>query len=407
MTDMDNPVVDENGSEETAPKQPPANDTIRLVPALTSFDLLEGAFAKARKNRMMLIAVLSLTALVTLLLIGQGLRASVDRSSVNSDIDAERGQVTLLTNQIRSSGQIAGLSTTAAATFVEGRANAAAQLTFAELNYAELTAELYETAPDGLHIVSVEYVTDAIPAEAALLTGAIVCPDGTVAVTNGSLADDPASPLARTTFVTMQAQHPGVNYEGWLRSIRDLGVLTDVIVSETGSQPDFSLNITARLAQHAHSDRALGFQGSLPDVERLNPCFEAPATSGPVDVETPDNGNSDTPGTGEEGRFAGAVLSLDELANLGIDPDEFVAGGGVISDPTDAGTDPGTDPNAEPPVDGEAGAGQFAGAVLTLEELDEFGIPVDEFLAQGGVLANSDEAPADQPAEDPTSGDQP
>ena len=34
-------------------------------------------------------------------------------------------------------------------------------------------------------------------------------------------------------------------------------------------------------------------------------------------------------------------------------------------------------------------------------------IPVDEFLAQGGVLANSDEAPADQPAEDPTSGEQP
>ena len=339
MSDLSPTAVDPNEQPDPEPRRARRRDrsesttvapsTVRLIPALTSFDLLEGEFNKSRTGRLTLLAAFALTALAIMLLVASGLTSRIRATSVDSAIVTERDQIELLNNQLQASGQVSGLTTSRAADFVQERADLAARLTYAEMNYAVVSQRIYLSAPAGMDVVSIVYSTEPTPPLAN--TGQVRCPASDAVVDLSSGTEDPASPLGQNVFVTITALHTGdVSYDAWVTSLAALPELDNVADQERGAPPEFRVTISAELAPHAHSDRSISFQADSPSAEEINPCFDDSLTQSiaelvpspvldPV-VLDPDNETVD-PSPDLQSDGSGVVDS-------GIDPDAISEGEG-------------------------------------------------------------------------------
>jgi Tfp pilus assembly protein PilN len=120
----------------------------RLVPAASSFDLLEGEYNKARTSRLLSVVSLGVAALLVVLVFGQFLRVQVELAAAESEtarLTAEMAERSAQLNALANFDGIAGTDITA---FVTGRATEASVAVSGLPNSAQLLSAVIEALPD-------------------------------------------------------------------------------------------------------------------------------------------------------------------------------------------------------------------------------------------------------------------
>jgi hypothetical protein len=215
----------------------------RLVPAASSFDLLDGEYTRARKTRILSFASLAATGLVVMLLLGQFVRVKLETSTQNSAMSSAADRVSKVLAQMDALTQFEGIPGDAVSTALTSRATQAAAATESELDLAQAFEDIAKAVPEGI-----------------LLTGIELDVPGVLESTEENKENGTAG--KSTGFLTLTVLADVATYDAiapFLDGLRAVPYLADFNETWEGQPPRISLRIaiqvptasTARYAQFA------------------------------------------------------------------------------------------------------------------------------------------------------------
>lgn len=140
--------------------EPAKKDTAkRLVPAASSFDLLDGEYAKNRKSRILSIVGLAVSLLVVVLMSAQLLRIRFEISSARADYNQYSDQGRNSKAALDQLSQFEGVPGDLVVESLEGRSLQAAAATEGEVDLSTIVNDLTSMVPSGLTITQIQVST--------------------------------------------------------------------------------------------------------------------------------------------------------------------------------------------------------------------------------------------------------
>jgi len=166
-------TVDRPTSPRLRREQPAARkeDVKRLVPAASSFDLLDGEYLKNRKSRILSLVSLGAAGLVLVLFAAQLLRVRFEIASEKSRYSEAVADAAAAKAALDQLAQFEGVPGDIVEEALVGRAAHAAAATETELDLAQIVQEITSLAPQGVLITNISLdpaVLEAAKKEAAL-----------------------------------------------------------------------------------------------------------------------------------------------------------------------------------------------------------------------------------------------
>lgn len=215
----------------------------KSIPALTSFDLLEGEYLKNRKNRMVSLVSLGAAGLLFVLISAQLVRVRFEIASEVSRNDKAISESVAARAALDQLPQFEGVPGNIVEDVLRGRAAHAASATESEIDLVQVVQEITSLAPQGVVITSITL--------------------GPAAKTVGEGAD---SSYALVTVLATAQSYPAIT--PFLEKMRASENLNNFKESWSGAPPDLRLSITITL-RTASSKRYVQFatDAGIIDVE--------------------------------------------------------------------------------------------------------------------------------------------
>lgn len=261
-------------TEQDAPRR------VRLIPAQTSFDFLDGEFERSRRSRLAMIASLSISALVVMLLAGQGLNTRVETRSVEAELADARSEVLTAQIQLSARAPIAGIDAATASSFIQERAAIAAQLSVLELDLANTLSTIMASAPEGVTLASIDYDIQSKPG-AGLYGPTVDCPD------ESSRKASPAPAVGNYDVVALSIRASAasnVDYRPWITALNEVPEFLEVRQSMAGQGSDLTVAVDVVMNPFARSERSTAFAVDSLDTARFDPCYDPDRRSAPADT---------------------------------------------------------------------------------------------------------------------------
>jgi hypothetical protein len=247
---------------------------VRSMPPLTSFDLLEGEFAKARKARMLTLVVAAVSCVAVTLVVAQGLSYRVGSSRTQSEVTSTADRVEALRTQLSAAADIAGLSAADANAYIVERSTIAAKLTAAEVDFGNILNQIAASIPPGVTLSGIDYDIVKVPPPNPRPEVA-VCPSGTRVPFPAAPAEESGdTSVNQVTLVVTAVMAAGTDFRPWIAAMNNIPELSEVSHQQSGEAPLFALKVNAVVNQFARSPRAAQFENDSGTGATLNPCFD-------------------------------------------------------------------------------------------------------------------------------------
>jgi hypothetical protein len=220
--------------EETARK----DAAKRLVPAASSFDLLDGEYVKNRKSRILSIVGLATSMLIVVLMSAQLLRIRIEIASAKSKYDDFSAQGQDSKAQLDQLSQFEGVPGDIVSESLEGRSLQAAAATEGEVDLASIVNDLTSMVPEGSGI-TINQIQVSTPTESNLAKKA-----GSDEKKEGK-GEEEADP---TAIITVLATAESINsIDPFLVKLRASSTLYSFQETWSGSPPTISLRIEIKV----------------------------------------------------------------------------------------------------------------------------------------------------------------
>lgn len=221
--------------EETARK----DAAKRLVPAASSFDLLDGEYVKNRKSRILSIVGLATSMLIVVLMSAQLLRIRIEIASAKSKYDDFSAQGRDSKAQLDQLSQFEGVPGDIVSESLEGRSLQAAAATEGEVDLASIVNDLTSMVPEGSGI-TINQIQVSTPTESNLAKKA-----SSDEKKEGKSGEKEA---AATAIITVLATAESINsIDPFLVKLRASSTLYRFQETWSGSPPTISLRIEIKV----------------------------------------------------------------------------------------------------------------------------------------------------------------
>jgi hypothetical protein len=236
----------------------------RLVPAASSFDLLDGEYVKNRKSRVLSIVGLAVSALVVVLMSAQLLRIRLEISSARSQYDQFSAQGSDSKAALDQLSQFEGVPGDIVSEALEGRSLQAAAATEGEVDLAVIVNDLTTMVPQG---VTIDQIQVSTPADLALATVAGATSAKPAAEGKEKGEGESGPPVA--TITVLATADSIASIDPLLASLRQSSTLSSFQETWAGKPPAVSVRIEIKVAV-GRSERFSGFlddTGLAPESE--------------------------------------------------------------------------------------------------------------------------------------------
>lgn len=237
-----------------------------LVPAVTSFDFLEGAFARSERSRLGGIAAVGIATVLLAATVAAGAFGSVDVGSQKDAFDSAQSSLMALSVELGTLDAAEGIPTAQINGHVAERTAALRAAVGDEVDSVRLLRAIWASAPAGVAVTAVLFAEPA-PAPAA-----------DAAATTTTTAAPPTG--MGTVDVTATADGFALISQ-WTQTLAATPGLSDVDVSWTGGGDAVEVHVTAALNDQALSPRSAA---TAPSVG-APPAAAAPSTPSTPSVE--------------------------------------------------------------------------------------------------------------------------
>lgn len=215
-----------------------------LVPAASSFDLLDGEYAKTRKSRLLSVVSVGFSGLIILLLLAQLLRVQIEIGTERDRIAAAVSSAQQSRANLDQLSQFGGIPAETVTESVVSRSLQASKITEQEIDLASVIREISASVPSTATLM---YVTLKAPA----------------ASNAGEGADSDATPSTIVEMVAMVASYDDI--APLLDAFRLSPTLGRFTESWSGSVPSITVNVQFEV-DLASSSRFIEFTADTGDA---------------------------------------------------------------------------------------------------------------------------------------------
>lgn len=136
---------------------PPAREaeTVRMIPVVSAFDLLEGEYSKTQRARMLTLVVAGLSLAVWLAVAAQAVQARFDASAAGDSLARVEAELEAKTRALGEVASVDGVTADQLARAASARAAQALTAVGVDVDLARLWSDLLAVTPPGVRVVLV------------------------------------------------------------------------------------------------------------------------------------------------------------------------------------------------------------------------------------------------------------